>query len=158
MCHLFLTIWFQIKSMISFSRSFMRYEKIAQILVLYEASTRLFTHKTDAMFFKSAAFHAWIWLWKSCFTWTQTMTWKSQKYSAYLKSIEHLISHASCREKSRRSWSNQLVWLVLWIIKTASKFENFMMKFQCCWEISVCLISLSNFLLSFMTLSAVYEE
>jgi len=110
------------------------------------------------MFFESAAFHACIHQWKSCFTLTWTAAWKSWKYSAYWKSIEHLTSHVSCEDRERKLWSNQSVWLVFWIIKRASKFENFVMKFWCFWEISRCLISLSNFLSSYTMLSAVYEE
>ena len=158
MCHLFLVISSQVKSTISFSRSFMRYEKVAQILALYETPTRFFTDRVDVMLFEPAAFHACICWWKSCFTLAWTAAWKSWKYSAYWGSIEHLTSHASCEDKERRLWSNQSVWLVLWIIKRASKFENFVMKFQCSWEIPGCLISLSNFLSSCTMLSAVYEE
>ena len=158
MYHLFLTIWFQIKSVISFSRSFMRYEEITQILVLYEALTRFFIDRIDAMLSELAAFHAWIWWWESCSTLAQTVTWKSWKYSTYLRLIKYLTSHASCEDKSRKSWSKQSVWLVFQIIKRASRAKNSIIKFWYFWEISECLISLSNFLFSCMTLSAIYEE
>ena len=158
MCHLFLTIWFQAKSVTSFSRSFMRYEEITQILALYEALTRFFIDRIDAMLSESAAFHAQIWWWESCSTLTQTVTWKSRKYSTYLRLIKYLTSHTSCEDKSRKSQSKQSVWLVFQIIKRASKAKNSIIKFWYSWEISECLISLSNFLLSCMTLSAMYEE
>ena len=158
MCHLFLVISSQVKSTTLFSRSFMRYGKVAQILALYETPTRFFTDRVDVMLFEPAAFHACIHQWKSCFTLTWTVTWKSWKYSAYWESIEHLTSRTSCRGRERRLWPNQSVWLVLQIIKRASKFENFVMKFWCSWGVSGCLISLSNFLLSCTMLSAVYEE
>ena len=158
MCHLFLTIWSQIKSAVSFSRSFMRYEEITQVLALYEALTRFFIDRIDAMFSESAAFHARIWWWESCFTLTQTVTWKSWKYSTYLRLIKYLTSHTSCEDKSRKSQSKQSVWLVFQIIKRASKAKNSIIKFWYFWKISECLISLSNFLLSCMTLSAMYEE
>ena len=158
MCHLFLIIWSQIKSVISFSRSFMRYEEITQILVLYEALTKCFINRIDAMLSESAAFHAWIWWWESCFTLTQTVTWKSWKYSTYLRLIKYLTSHASCGGKSRKPQSKQSVWLVFQIIKKASRAKNSIIKFWYSWEISECLISLSNFLLSCMTLFVMYEE
>ena len=158
MCHLFLTIWFQVKSAVSFSRSFMRYEEITQILVLYEALTRFFIDRIDAMLSEPAAFHARIWWWEPCSALAQTVAWKSRKYSTYLRLIKYLTSHTSCEDKSRKSWSKQSVWLVFQIIKRASRAKNSIIKFWYSWEISECLINLSNFLLSCMTLSAMYEE
>ncbi len=42
--------------------------------------------------------------------------------------------------------------------KKADKFKNFIIKFWCSWEISEWLINLLNFLLSYMTLSSIYEK